>query len=198
MSFNLPSLFAAGVDDVKGNPFDDSLLLCDEVFCKFCAGLKPKLLCNVLVNDGCRAEKSVFMKPTFMSRTCILIFSRTSLCCWKFWRFWTPMLRAERLLSMPRAWFVGNCGSLKEEIHDRFVDTEGIASNNSLHEIRASVRASTAEIHACVSSVHVYIHTFITRIAIAQIILSIRVFIDMWLEGKKTKVIKSSQFHPSM
>lgn len=112
MIFNLPSLFAAGVDEVKGKPFVESLLLCD-VFWWICAGWKPKLLCNVLVNEGWRAEKSEFMKPTFMSRTCIFIFSRTSLC-WKFWRFWTPMLRAERLLNMPNAWFDGNWDSLKD------------------------------------------------------------------------------------
>lgn len=106
----LPSLFAVGVVELKGNPFDDSWF-CDDEFCRFCAALKFKLFCRVLVNEGWRAEKSLFMNPTFMSRTCILIFSRTSLC-WKFCRFWTPMLRADKLLNMPKAWFVGNGVSL--------------------------------------------------------------------------------------
>lgn len=98
-----PSLLLA-VDGVvlKGNPFDDSWL-CDDEFCRLCAALKFKLFCKVLVNDGWSAEKS---------RTCILIFSRTSLC-WKFWKFCTPMLSADKLLSMPRAWFVGNGVSLE-------------------------------------------------------------------------------------
>lgn len=52
MLFNLPSLFAAGVGEVKGKPFGESLLLCTAGFCRLCAGLKPKLLCNVLVNEG--------------------------------------------------------------------------------------------------------------------------------------------------
>lgn len=116
IEFNLPSLFAAGVDDVKGNPFGESLLLC-AVFWRFCAGLKPRLLCNVLVKEGWREEKSEFMKPTFMSRTCILIFSSTSLCCWKLWSPWTPaMFKAERLLSIPNAWFDGNCESLQYQV----------------------------------------------------------------------------------
>lgn len=81
---------------------------------------------------------------------------------------------------MPKAWFDGNWESLKDlNSIVSVASTSDRALFDLLQQVGASVGASTTEIHACVRSVSIHVDAFVARLAIAHIILSIRLFIDM-------------------